>query len=232
MSLRGLSVIPHHLARSSVLCWGMATLLIGATGGIGEALARGWPEEALWLSGRDETRLDALAAELKATALRADLGYESHIKGLFAGLSMPLDTLVYAAGSAYPEPLAGATPEAVRKIWNANYFGALGVLKYGLPTMAEGGRLYFIGARPELVTARGFSQYAASKAALARMLEVARLEARGRTLTLVLPPAVDTPLWTQVGRTPKGAMSAGAVAQAIIADRRGAGTPELTISGT
>ncbi len=207
----------------------MATLLFGATGGIGEALARGWPEEALWLSGRDENKLTTLAAELKATPLRADMGYESHVKGLFEGLSMPLDTLIYAAGSAHPEPVNAATPEAVRKVWNANYFGALWVLKYGLPKLAEGGRMYFIGARPELVTVRGFSQYAASKGALAKLLEVARIEARGKVLTLVLPPAVDTPLWTQVGRTPKGAMSAQAVAEAIIADRQGAGAAELRV---
>ncbi|WP_407540022.1 SDR family NAD(P)-dependent oxidoreductase [Deinococcus radiomollis] len=207
----------------------MATLLIGATGGIGEALARGWPEEALWLSGRDENKLTTLAAELKATPLKADMGYESHVKGMFEGLSMPLDTLVYAAGSAHPEALNAATPEAVRKVWNANYFGALWVLKYGLPKLAEGGRMYFIGARPELVTVRGFSQYAASKGALAKLLEIARIEARGKVLTLVLPPAVDTPLWTQVGRTPKGAMSAETVAQAIIADRQGAGAAELRV---
>ncbi|MGY2895831.1 SDR family NAD(P)-dependent oxidoreductase [Deinococcus sp. UYEF24] len=207
----------------------MATLLIGATGGIGEALARGWPEEALWLSGRDENKLTTLAAELKATPLRADMGYESHVKGLFEGLSMPLDTLIYAAGSAHPEALNAATPEAVRKVWNANYFGALWVLKYGLPKLAEGGRMYFIGARPELVTVRGFSQYAASKGALAKLLEVARIEARGKVLTLVLPPAVDTPLWTQVGRTPKGAMSAQAVAEAIITNRQGAGAAELRV---
>ena len=82
----------------------------------------------------------------------------------------------------------------MRRVWNANYFGAMWVLKYGLPKLANGGRMYFIGARPELVTVRGFSQYAASKAALGRLLEVARIEARGKMLTLVLPPAVDTAL--------------------------------------
>ncbi|WP_425146895.1 SDR family NAD(P)-dependent oxidoreductase [Deinococcus sp.] len=209
----------------------MATLIIGATGGIGAALAQAWQDQDLWLSGRDEAKLRALASELHAAPLRADLGYESHIRALLEGLEKPLDTLVYAAGSAYPEALGAATPDAVRKVWNANYFGALWVLKYGLPKLAEGGRMYFIGARPELVTARGFSQYAASKAALARLLEVARIEARGKTLTLVLPPAVDTPLWTQVGRTPKGAMSAGAVAGAIIADRLGEGGAELRMEG-
>ena len=219
----------YHLRRAAVLCWGMATLVIGATGGIGSALARGWKGEKLWLSGRNEDKLNALAAELGATPLRADLGYESHIRALFEGLETPLDTVVYAAGSAYPEALNAATPDAVRRVWNANYFGALWVLKYGLPKLAAGGRMYVIGARPELVTVRGFSQYAASKAALSRLLEVARIEARGKTLTLVLPPAVETALWEQVGRTPKGAMSADVVAGAIIADRAGEGQAELRV---
>jgi short-subunit dehydrogenase len=207
----------------------MATLIFGATGGIGAALARGLPQQELWLSGRDDEKLQALAAELKATALKADVGYESHVKALYEGLGTPLDTIIYSAGSAYPEPLNAATPDAVRRVWNANYFGAMWALKYGLPRLAEGGRMYFIGARPELVTVRGFSQYAASKSALAKLLEVARIEARGKTITLVLPPAVDSALWTQVGRVPKGAMSPETVAQAIIADRAGAGQAELTV---
>jgi len=76
---------------------------------------------------------------------------------------------------------------------------------------------------------RGFSQYAASKGALSKLLEVSRIEARGKIITLVLPPAVDSPLWTQVGRTPKGAMSPETVAQAIIADRKGEGQAELMV---
>ena len=79
------------------------------------------------------------------------------------------------------------------------------------------------------MTARGFSQYAASKAAAARLLEIARLEARQQTLTLVLPPAVDTGLWAQVGKVPRGALSPGAVAQAIIADRAAAGGDQLRL---
>ena len=197
----------------------MTTLIIGATGGIGSALARAAQDTPLILSGRDEARLSALATELNASAYPADLGYESHVIRLFEALSGPLDTLIYAAGAAFPEPLKDASAKATREVWNANYFGALWTLKCGLSRLAPNGRAYFIGARPELVTARGFGQYASSKAALARLLEVTRLEARGVGLTLVLPPAVDTGLWTQVGRAPKGALDPQVVAQAIWQDR-------------
>lgn len=210
----------------------MKTLILGATGGIGAATARALAGAGatLTLSGRDEARLSALAAELGAASRVADVGYESHVRALFEGLD-GLDTLVYAAGAARPEPLKDADPNTVRAVWNANYFGALWVLKHGLGRMNRDGRVYLLGARPELVTARGFSQYAASKAALARAAEIARLEARGVTVTLVLPPAVDTALWAQVGRAPRGAIPPDAVARAIAADRAGAGELEIRVSG-
>ena len=205
----------------------MTTLLFGATGGIGAALARAWPDAPLFLSGRDEAKLAALAAETGATPLRADVGYESHVKGVFDAVPDALDTLIYAAGAVRPEPLADASGEATRAVWNANYFGALWVLKHGLPRVKPGGRVYVLGARPELVTVRGFAQYAASKAALARAVEIARLERRDVGVCLVLPPAVDTGLWAAVGRVPKGALSPETVAQAIVADRAGPGEAEL-----
>ncbi len=208
----------------------MNTLIIGATGGIGAATARvlAAQGDTLTLSGRNEATLTALAAELGAAHHAADVGYESHVRTLLEGVP-PLDTLVYAAGAALPEPLKDADPGHVRAVWNANYFGALWVLKHGLGRLNAGGRVYLIGARPELVTARGFSQYAASKAALARAAEIARLEHRGVGITLVLPPAVDTALWAQVGRVPKGAVTPDVVARAIAAHRAAEPTPELRV---
>ncbi len=197
----------------------MNTLIIGGTGGIGSALARSWPPGTLWLSGRDGGKLAPLAEELGAAPLTADLGFESHVRALFGKIGEPLDTLIYAAGAVQPEPLSSATGEATRQVWNANYFGALWTLKYGLPKLAPGGRAYFLGAQPQLVTARGFAQYAASKAALARALEIARLEHRKADLSLVLPPAVDTPLWQPLGQPPKGAMRPQDVAAALIRNR-------------
>ncbi len=210
----------------------MHTLILGATGGIGAATARAFAAagHTLTLSGRDETRLAALASELGATGRAADVGFESHVRTLLEG-APELDTLVYAAGAAHPEPLRDADPTHVRGVWNANYFGALWAMKHGLGRLAPGGRVYLLGARPELVTARGFSQYAASKAALARAAEVARLEHRGVGITLVLPPAVETGLWAQVGRVPRGALGPDVVARALVADRAGEAQAELRIDG-
>lgn len=210
----------------------MHTLIVGATGGIGGAAARAFAArgDRLTLSGRDAGRLAALAAELGADAKAADLGYESHVRALLEETG-EIDTLIYAAGAALPSPVQQADPAAVRAVWNANYFGALWVLKHGLGRLTPGGRVYLLGARPDLVTARGFSQYAASKAALSRAAEIARLEVRDLGITLVLPPAVDTGLWSQVGRVPRGAISPEVVAAALVQDRDGPPQRELRPEG-
>lgn len=208
----------------------MNVLIIGATGGIGAATARAFAGAGakLTLSGRNPDKLATLAGELGAAPHPADVSFESHVRVLLETVSA-VDTLVYAAGAALPGPLATADPAHVRAVWNANYFGALWTLKHGLGRLNTGGRVYLLGARPELVTARGFSQYAASKAALASAAQIARLEHRQAGVTLVLPPAVDTGLWAQVGRAPHGAISADRVARAILTDRSGQTQPELLI---
>lgn len=208
----------------------MQTLIIGATGGIGHATSQAFAAQQaqLTLTGRNEEKLQALGQELRAKTKVTDLSYESHIKALFEETE-PLDTLVYAAGSAHPELLKLADPAKVRAVWNANYFGVLWTLKYGLKKMAKGGRIYIVGARPELVTYRSFSQYAASKAAMQRAAEIARLEARNLDICVVLPPAVDTGLWEQVGKVPKGAIEPKKVAEAIVQDRGGDAVEELRV---
>lgn len=210
----------------------MRTLIIGATGGIGAATARAFAQAgaALVLAGRNEAKVQALGAELDAPTHTLDLSYESHVQRLFQELEGPLATVVYAAGAAFPQALKDADAANVRAVWNANYFGALWVLKHGLSRVSPLGRVYLLGARPELVTFPRFSQYAASKAALHRAAEIARQEARSVGITLVLPGAVNTELWAQAGRVPQGALSPDVVARAIVLDRAGMSQPELIVN--
>jgi len=209
----------------------MKTLILGATGGIGQALTRAFAAsgEQLFLSGRNSSILRELAQETGADYCAADLGKELEVRALLEEVGQ-LDTLIYAAGAVSSSPLEGLESLAAERIWNANYWGAVWSLKHGLPRLAQDGKVYLLGAYPELITVRGMGQYAASKAALAGLAKIAALE-RKNTVTLVLPPAVNTPLWNGMGgKAPKNALEPDVVAQKILEDAlSSAYTPELKI---
>jgi len=209
----------------------MKTLILGATGGIGQALTRAFATsgEQLFLSGRNSSVLRELAQETGAEYSAADLAKELEVRALLEEVGQ-FDTLIYAAGAVSSSPLENLESLAAERVWNANYWGAVWSLKHGLPRLAQDGKVYLLGAYPELVTARGMSQYAASKAALAGLAKIAALE-RKNTVTLVLPPAVNTPLWNGMGgKAPKNALEPETVAQKILEDAlSSAYTSELRI---
>ncbi len=209
----------------------MKTLILGATGGIGQALTRAFAAsgEQLFLSGRNMGLLRELAQETGADYSSADLGKELEVRALLEEVGS-FDTLIYAAGAVSSAKLEEQESDAAERIWNANYWGAVWSLKHGLSRLAPDGKAYLLGAYPELVTARGMGQYAASKAALAQLAKIAALE-RKNTVTLVLPPAVNTGLWGGMGgKAPKSALEPEAVAQKILEDAlSSAYTAELKI---
>lgn len=207
----------------------MKHALIIGTGGIGAAIAKQLSGYALTLAGRNPQTLSSLKQALGADAVLCDVSSELEVKALAEALP-PLDLLVYAAGVVYPEPLSAASAGRWQETFDANVTGVFYAIKHLAPKFAPGARAFVLGARPELVTFRTFGAYAASKAALAALLEVARLELRGRvSLTLVLPKAVRTPLWDTVGPPPKDALEPEVVAAAIAASLAGDPVPELRV---
>jgi len=202
-------------------------LVIGATGGIGSAIARALaPAFDLTLVGRDAAALGRLRAELGAArALAADVTVELEVAALADDLP-DVDVLVYAVGAALPGALAEADVVAWEAQWGANVWGFALALKHLAPRLAQGGRVVVVGARPELSAARGMAAYAASKAGVDGVARVAALELRRQrvSVTVVRPGAVATDLWAPLGGAPKGALApsdvADAVAQALRAEPR------------
>jgi short-subunit dehydrogenase len=77
--------------------------------------------------------------------------------------------------------------------------------------------VYVLGARPELITYRSFGAYAAAKAGVAQLVKVAAIEMKRKaSLTLVLPRAVNSNFWENVGKPPSDALSPADVATAIV----------------
>lgn len=203
-------------------------LIIGA-GGIGGAVASRLDGYTLTLAGRNARTLTDLKQQLGADAVLCNLNSELEVKALADTLSK-LDLMVYAAGAIYPEPLTTTSAQHWHETFDANVTGLFYCLKHLAPKFSAGARMFIIGARPELVTLRNFSAYAASKAALAALCQVAALELRRQaSLTLVLPKAVRTSFWEGVGTPPRDALGPDQVAEAIVAALQSEPVAELRV---
>ncbi|MGQ9864290.1 MAG: SDR family NAD(P)-dependent oxidoreductase [Bacteroidia bacterium] len=185
----------------------MRSLVIGASGGIGSALSH-------LLEERGEVYRTSHRQRL-ANAISLDVTDELEVHSFFQDVP-PLDVLIYAVGKVEKAPIRDLSRSALDEVMGANLIGAFLVLKHA--RFVAGARAIFIGAYPDYVRIPGFSVYAASKAGLEALLDVARKELRRENvhLTLVRLPAVATGLWKPLGGPPKNALEPLQAAQKIL----------------
>lgn len=181
-------------------------LITGANGGLGQAIARAFLQEAptnfVWLgvrSGRDHT--DRLAREQpdRCACLALDVtGPESWKQAVAQILARHsrLDVLVNNAGSHEDALLATMPMDSWQRVLAANLDGVFHGCQAVLPTMISQrkGRIVNIASLSALLAPAGQANYAAAKAgvvALTQSLgkEVARI---GITVNAVCPGFVET----------------------------------------
>jgi NAD(P)-dependent dehydrogenase (short-subunit alcohol dehydrogenase family) len=204
------------------------TVIIGATGGIGQALARVMPHPQI-LVARDSRRLFALARELGTYAVPADVTHQLELMALAQEIKARggIQTLFYAVGDIVVG--TDLAPSIVERIWNANLLGFQYVCQYLGDLLLPSARVYAIGARPELVAFKGFEAYANAKAALSTYAREAEI-ALQRPVTVVLPPAVNTPFWARLELpVPKNAVEPEVIALGLFENLQQVPSPELRI---
>jgi NAD(P)-dependent dehydrogenase (short-subunit alcohol dehydrogenase family) len=193
-------------------------LVWGATGGIGQAItqcltADGWQIVAF---SRHPDELDGIAAH----PLKADVADPFSVQRAVTAASQEAseaDLFVYAAGDITAEPARKTTPDAWRRILDANLNGAFLAVHYSLPLLTADAPLVFLGAVSERLRLPGLSAYVAAKAGLEAFAEVLRKEERKRRVILVRPGAVNTAFWEKVPfRMPANALSPEQVAERIV----------------
>jgi NAD(P)-dependent dehydrogenase (short-subunit alcohol dehydrogenase family) len=191
-------------------------VIIGATGGIGSSLAKHLKDSyQLTLVGRNDAKLRNLRNATGGNVVPTDVSSELEVQALFEDLS-GIDLLIYSAGDIQPELVKMVSGDAFRRVLDANFTGLLFTLKYAEAKLNEGSRVYVLGARPELISYRGFGVYAAAKAGVKALVDIATIEYKRKTsFTLVLPKAVNTDFWKNVGKAPADALSPDDVANAI-----------------
>ncbi|GEM83557.1 SDR family NAD(P)-dependent oxidoreductase [Meiothermus hypogaeus] len=195
----------------------MNTLLIGATGGVGQSLAHQLAGRVsrLWLSGRNGQILAGLARDLSALAVPAELGNELEVQALAEEVG-PLDLLLYAAGAVQRAGLREQSMADLERLTAANMGGLALLLKYA--RFNPQARVAVLGVYPELIAVPGLSAYVATKLGAEGLVSVARKEFRreGVRFCLVRLPAVATGLWAPLGGAPKTALHPDQAAARIL----------------
>ena len=184
---------------------GMKALVIGATGGIGSAIARSLHAHGaeLVVSGRNKLRLMELAKELegKAHPITCDIAKIKDAEQLVRNayeLMSGLDVLVYCAGIVRDKLLLRMSYEDWQEVIDANVAAAFVANKCacGIMVKRKFGRIINIGSVVGALGNPGQTNYAASKAAMVGMIKSISKEyaTRGITANCVAPGFIDTPM--------------------------------------
>jgi short-subunit dehydrogenase len=145
---------------------GRTVLVTGATGGLGQAIARALAERgaSLILSGRRPDVLDALASELRARSVVCDLAVRDDVERL-AGAAADADVLVANAGVPASGLIASMPVEKLDRALEVNLRAPMVLARLLAPGMAErgGGHIVFINSTSGKTGTIGQSVYCAAK---------------------------------------------------------------------
>lgn len=206
-------------------------LITGASSGIGEALALQYARDGrvLFLSGRDEGRLAAVAAACRERGAGVETApVDVRDKGAMAAFirgaddRYPLDLVIANAGISGGTdggPMRGEAPDQVRQIFDVNLNGVLNTVEPIVPRMLERGcgQVAVISSLAAFRGWPGAPAYSASKGAVRFYGEALRgaLHGTGVQVNVICPGFVVSRM-TAVNKFPMPFLMTAERAAAII----------------
>lgn len=175
--------------------WGLedrVALITGATGYLGQALARGFGAAGakLFLTGRSEAALAELAKELSARTFAVDLTEDGAARRLVEEAGR-IDTLIINAGTLADGLVAGLTDDELARVFELNVMAAFRMLRAALKPMIvnRSGNIVVVSSTAAQRPGAGQSAYASSKAALETFVRTTARETatRGIRINAVAP---------------------------------------------
>jgi short-subunit dehydrogenase len=223
---------------------GSTALLTGATGGIGEAIARALAARGvrLILTGRRPDQLQRLGADLGAVTIICDLAVREDVERLGAeATDAGVDVLVANAAMPASGLLVDLTPEQIDRMLDVNLRAQIMLASTLAPSLVARGRghMVFISSLSGLTASRASSLYSATKFGLRGFALGLREDLRphGVGVSVIAPGFIrDAGMYARANvRLPPGVGTrspedvAGAVLKAIERNRAELGVAPVTL---
>jgi len=200
----------------SQLLEGKTALITGAGRGIGRAIARAFAAEgaAVALVARSRADLAGVAAEVReaggrALAVPTDVTQDAAVEALVENVTGELgrlDILVTSAGAAAFGPVAGSKPADWDTMLSLNLRAVMVCCHAVLPVMLRqrSGMILNLSSIASKRALPGSAVYTATKSAVEAFSRVLAEELRphGVRVGVLVPGAVDTPIWDSMGAAP------------------------------
>ena len=198
---------------------GKTALVTGASGGIGEAVARALHAQgaSVVLHGTRAEKLEALQKDLGARAftLAVDLSDRDAVAGLVdaaSALAGPISILVNNAGITRDGLLMRMKDDDWDSVLEVNMTASMSLCRAAMRGMmkARTGRIISISSVVGVTGNAGQTNYAASKAGMIGFSKslAAEVASRGLTVNVVAPGFIETPMTGVLDESQKSALLA------------------------
>ena len=173
-------------------------VVTGASSGIGAATARRLATEGfeVVLGARREDRIEALASELGGRAVPLDVTSDDSVAAFAAAVGDCRVLVNNAGGALGMDPIAEASAEDWRWMYDVNVLGTLRMTQALLPALVASGagHVVVMGSTAGRIVYEGGAGYTAAKHGAAALAETLRLELSGQPVrvTEIAPGMVRT----------------------------------------
>jgi 3-oxoacyl-[acyl-carrier protein] reductase len=196
---------------------GKTALVTGASGGIGEAIARALHAQGatVVLHGTRAEKLEALQKDLgaRAFALAVDLSDRDAVAGLVdaaSALAGPISILINNAGITRDGLLMRMKDDDWDSVLEVNVTASMSLCRAAMRGMmkARTGRIISISSVVGVTGNAGQTNYAASKAGMIGFSKslAAEVASRGLTVNVVAPGFIETPMTDVLDESQKSAL--------------------------